>query len=99
MDNTIMEKFHIAINTHSGWVLVLLSILASYAGGLLYVIPVSAAQLLLGLQNLSEPEQIAAANRPFVVLAVSSVAGACGISIGFSSGWCCAENLSGSVLG
>jgi hypothetical protein len=78
-----MKNVPVRFSTYSGWMFVLLWLLAYFVGGMLYVLPVSAVQFLLRLDGFSDVQHVAEANRAFVVFATSSVAAACGLSIAF----------------
>ena len=78
-----MRSLRVKVSTHSGWMFVLLWYVASFVGGLLYFLPVSAVHFVLRLDEYADVLRVASANRAFMVFATSAVAAACGLSIGF----------------
>lgn len=69
---------------HPGWVFVLLWIVAGEIGGFLYVIPVSAVHLALGLDRLEDPQRIGEITAWMLVLAAVLCGAACGSTIGLA---------------
>lgn len=70
--------------THAGWVFALLWYVASFIGAILYAIPVVIVQLLLGLDKLEDPSQIAQLSSGMLVLSAVLCGAACGSTIGLA---------------
>lgn len=69
---------------HPGWMFALLWIVAGYAGGILYVVPVSAVHFLLGLDRLGDSPRAGEITAPMMVLAAVLCGAACGSTIGLA---------------
>ncbi len=67
-----------------GWMFLLLWYVATFAGGLLYVIPVGAVHILLGLDRLADPPRPGELSTGVLVLAAVLCGAACGSTIGLA---------------
>ena len=94
------------LRKHPGWKFWLLWLAATFVGALLYVIPVVAVQIVLGLDRLHDPQRAGEITAWMLVLAAVLNGAACGSTIGLGQwlvlrrefkrmGWWVAATLAG----